>query len=796
MSVIQRLERVRQRLDRGQERPLQALEARGVRHRQLDLVDDAGEQAHAAVVEAVGIGARADDDAPQAVAVEAERGDREPAAREVACPADGELGGVELERLVGLQQLAGALVRKPQLLEDPRVAPVVAEEGPHDEVVPGALLQPDGRARPLEEPGRELDRPVEHLVQRFGERQAPAEVEERVRDLERGLRALRLAALRLVEPRVLERDGGVAAEHLEHADVVLVEPADAELRDDDGADDARVVVERHGDHRLVHVVRARDRDPVLAVERVREQDRLAGLGGAAGDALADLAGELLDALVLVRVDVAAPGDRHELVSGDDVDAAAVVVDEHPELVDDRLADLPHVVQAVELARQALQHLQVRDRAHVAPARRRRRPLAGLLLEEDGLVLAARLRGHHRDLRAGDELARVHGVLRALGDPDRDAELPGGPHVGLGERVDDPARQAERVAGVARGHDHAELLAAEAADDVRGADDPAEEVGELDEHDVADAVAVDVVHALEVVEVEHEDGDRVVRPACPVQLGAEAVVEVAVVVEARERVGLRLELQGGAHLRVVERERGGVAEALRQLELLVGEDGADAEAVDVERALDRPAGDEGDGDERLGLVVGGPGDRLHARVEVRVVDELRLAVVDRPAGDALAQDGAVAHDLVRPAVARHHGDEQPPGLVGLVDREGVVGDDVGERVRDALEDGRVGLLREDLVEHVREAAVGVDEPVGARLGRDDRGRLGRPGVQAVHLSEFHAAAATSSSRLLQREPDELNPAREPAPSLERVIWPPHPECARMPLLRTREEGGGCLITGFA
>ena len=65
--------------------------------------------------------------------------------------------------------------------------------------------------------------------------------------------------------------------------------------------------------------------------------------------------------------------------------------------------------------------------------------------------------------------------------------------------------------------------------------PWKEVGQLDEHEVAEAVAVDVVHALEVVEVEHEHGDRVVRLARAVQLGAEPVVEVAMERPVRESV---------------------------------------------------------------------------------------------------------------------------------------------------------------------------------------------------------------------------------------------------------------------
>ena len=113
----------------------------------------------------------------------------------------------------------------------------------------------------------------------------------------------------------------------------------------------------------------------------------------------------------------------------------------------------------------------------------------------------------------------------------------------------------------------------------------------------------------------------------------------------------------------------------------------------------------------------------------------------------------------------------PRLVGLVDREGVVRDDVRERVGDALEHRRVRLLRQDLVEDVGKPPIGVDEPVRARgATRRSDGRLDCPGNQAVHLSEFHAAAATSSSRLPTpgaRTNSTL--ATTPLPSLERVIW---------------------------
>ena len=136
----------------------------------------------------------------------------------------------------------------------------------------------------------------------------------------------------------------------------------------------------------------------------------------------------------------------------------------------------------------------------------------------------------------------------------------------------PSRVASAItcASWLDGHDHGELLAADAADHVGGADGRAQVVGELGEHLVADRVPEDVVHLLEVVDVDHHHGDVLVRARGVSQLAAEALVEVAVVVEAGERVGLRLALEPRADVRVVEGERRRVAEPLGELELLVAE----------------------------------------------------------------------------------------------------------------------------------------------------------------------------------------------------------------------------------
>ena len=118
--------------------------------------------------------------------------------------------------------------------------------------------------------------------------------------------------------------------------------------------------------------------------------------------------------------------------------------------------------------------------------------------------------------------------------------------------------------------------------------------------------------------------------------AQALVECAVVEEPGERIGLRLVLEPGADLGVVQRERRGIAESLGELELVVVERRVLSEAVDVQRALDRVARDQRDRDQRLGLVFGCACDRHDARVEVRLVDSHRFAMLDAPACQALPE----------------------------------------------------------------------------------------------------------------------------------------------------------------
>ena len=135
---------------------------------------------------------------------------------------------------------------------------------------------------------------------------------------------------------------------------------------------------------------------------------------------------------------------------------------------------------------------------------------------------------------------------------------------------------------------------------------------------------------------------------------------------------------------------------------------ETDAVDVQRSLDRSARDERDGDQRLGIGRRAL-DEPDARVEVGPVRKHGLAVRDRPAGDALAEAERLVGDHLLGVVPP--GEDAPElgrGLVGLVDGEVVVGNELAERVGDPLEQCVERLLGEHLVKDVGEPAVRVEE----------------------------------------------------------------------------------------
>ena len=242
--------------------------------------------------------------------------------------------------------------------------------------------------------------------------------------------------------------------------------------------------------------------------------------------------------------VSAERDEHEIVVVTEKHAAVVVVDQESELVGDGEPDLGHVVESRQLSGEALQHLQMSDRAHVVTADR----LLG------GTLTVALVEGNDEafplDLAviiaasAHATLARVRRVGGPDCDPRRRAEASYGFGVEPRQLLTDTLGERGRAPEVAGREDDRELLAADATHHVALANGGAKNLCDLLEV-IADAMSVDVVHLLEVVEVEHHDGHGVVGFRCGQECLAQAVVERAVVVETGERIRLGLVLEARA-----------------------------------------------------------------------------------------------------------------------------------------------------------------------------------------------------------------------------------------------------------
>ena len=135
---------------------------------------------------------------------------------------------------------------------------------------------------------------------------------------------------------------------------------------------------------------------------------------------------------------------------------------------------------------------------------------------------------------GDDLGPVEPELRIGDDSGREPHREPGRGLEQAHAPDDPVGHRDRLLLVAAGEEERELVAS----------DPerlavlAQPAGDLREDEVALRVPQRVVQLLEVVDVEQADAER---EALLLRLGevlVEAVVEVAVVAEAGERVGER------------------------------------------------------------------------------------------------------------------------------------------------------------------------------------------------------------------------------------------------------------------
>ena len=115
--------------------------------------------------------------------------------------------------------------------------------------------------------------------------------------------------------------------------------------------------------------------------------------------------------------------------------------------------------------------------------------------------------------------------------------------------------ARALGGARAPQQHGELVAAEAGDPVPLAQSGEDPRAELREHAVAGVVAERVVELLEVVEVDDEQRERLVRGARVVDRAAQLTVESAPVRQARQLVGARLAARLGQPAQLVDADRG-------------------------------------------------------------------------------------------------------------------------------------------------------------------------------------------------------------------------------------------------
>ena len=161
---------------------------------------------------------------------------------------------------------------------------------------------------------------------------------------------------------------------------------------------------------------------------------------------------------------------------------------------------------------------------------------------------------------------------------------------LVERDDDPVGGVLGGLAVGVRQDDRELVAAVARADVAGSQGRSDLLGGPGQDAVAEQVAERVVHELEVVEVDHQQGQRRLRALSPDDLLAQPLVQVAVVEEAGQLVAVG-EVPGILVVAgVLERHRGLVGHRPGELERRLVED-AVGPAHELDEADRAALGDE-------------------------------------------------------------------------------------------------------------------------------------------------------------------------------------------------------------
>ncbi len=389
------------------------------------------------------------------------------------------------------------------------------------------------------------------------------------------------------------------------------------------------------------------------------------------------------------------------------------------------------------------------------------PLAHVRLEQLVAALAGALGPVHREVRVAQEVVGPAFAARRDGDPDaRPRER---------VRVADADRDADHVdqaigdepgvlgAGQVLDED-GELVAAEAGRRVARPEHLHDPLRDHLQQLVAAGMAEAVVHGLEVVEVEEQDGDRCAGAGAPGQGVLDPVREQAAVGQPGQAVMERLVAQFLHEAGVVEGHRGFVGERPGEAEPALVE-GESAGRVELDRADRLAPGDErhhhhrahvdraqvrhlggvagvvGHADHELALVLEEPAGRRVVRQRVRLVD--RLAPLARVV--AVGEHAVVGHvPVADPALGGLRGEGEVLGHEVAdpqgVHRPGQVAREVGEAAELA---GRGLEPRAELPEQEQGQAEGDrhrhdPEPRGGHLGQlEDRGH------DLAHQGDEHA-----------------------------------------------------------
>ena len=201
------------------------------------------------------------------------------------------------------------------------------------------------------------------------------------------------------------------------------------------------------------------------------------------------------------------------------------------------------ILGVELARE---RAEAADAAVIGESPARRRCGVELAAPAEGDVAAGALGVGERDLGEGEQLVGAGHILEVAdagrGGDDADALDRGGGEGAAGTLGGDPAVQA-----LGLGEDPAEVVGGEPGDELAVPDGGGEAAADLGENTVAGKAAMLGVDPAEAVDVDEHEREGALVPVGAARLGAELLVEGAVVGQVRQMVARRERAQLGARI---------------------------------------------------------------------------------------------------------------------------------------------------------------------------------------------------------------------------------------------------------